>query len=101
MRLSVRFRARGQKPLPAGGSFNGAPNVSMVSCPAVPYRPSCWVMFSVDETTAAAIRKAFEERGELSAVVELPAALSGVEGQRERPGLRSSDRRLEAIATPA
>jgi hypothetical protein len=82
MRLSVRFRACGQKPLPAGGSFNGAPKVSMASCPAVPYRPSCWVMFSVDETTAAAIRKAFEESGELSAVVEL---------RRHFPGLKDNE----------
>jgi hypothetical protein len=55
---------------------------SMASCPAVPYRPSCWVMFSVDETTAAAIRKAFEERGELSAVVEL---------RRHFPGLKDNE----------
>jgi hypothetical protein len=35
-------------------------------------------MFSVDEPTAAAIRKAFEESGELSAVVELRRHFPGI-----------------------
>jgi hypothetical protein len=35
-------------------------------------------MFSVDEPTAAAIRKAFEENGELSAVVELRRHFPGI-----------------------
>jgi hypothetical protein len=35
-------------------------------------------MFSVDEATAAAIRKAFEESGELSAVVELRRHFPGI-----------------------
>jgi hypothetical protein len=35
-------------------------------------------MFSVDESTAAAIRKAFEENGELSAVVDLRRHFSGI-----------------------
>ena len=39
-------------------------------------------MFSVDESTAAAIRKAFEESGELSAVVEL---------RRHFPGLKDNE----------
>lgn len=36
------------------------------------------VMFSVDEATAAAIRKAFEESGELSAVAELRRHFPGI-----------------------
>jgi hypothetical protein len=39
-------------------------------------------MFSVDEPTAAAIRKAFEESGELSAIVEL---------RRHFPGLKDNE----------
>jgi hypothetical protein len=35
-------------------------------------------MFSVDETTAEAIRQAFEESGELSAVVELRRHFPGI-----------------------
>jgi hypothetical protein len=35
-------------------------------------------MFSVDEATAAAIRQAFEESGELSAVVELRRHFPGI-----------------------
>jgi hypothetical protein len=35
-------------------------------------------MFSVDETTAAAICQAFEESGELSAVVELRRHFPGI-----------------------
>jgi hypothetical protein len=35
-------------------------------------------MFTVDEPTAAAIRKAYEESGELSAVVELRRHFPGI-----------------------
>jgi hypothetical protein len=35
-------------------------------------------MFSVDEPTAAAIRKAYDESGELSAVVELRRHFPGI-----------------------
>jgi hypothetical protein len=35
-------------------------------------------MFSVDEATAAAIRRAFEESGELSAVAELRRQFPGI-----------------------
>jgi len=37
-------------------------------------------MFSVDEPTAAAIRKAFEEGGELAAIVELRRHFPGITG---------------------
>jgi hypothetical protein len=35
-------------------------------------------MFGVDETTAAAIRQAYEESGELSAVIELRRHFPGI-----------------------
>jgi hypothetical protein len=37
-----------------------------------------YLMFTVDEPTAAAIRKAYEEGGELSAVVELRRLFPGL-----------------------
>jgi hypothetical protein len=40
--------------------------------------PIVCAMFSIDETTAAVIRQAFEESGELSAVVELRRHFPGI-----------------------
>ena len=55
----------------------------------------------VHEPTAAAIRKVFEERGELSAVMELRRHFPGLkDNENARAGL-SRHGPLAAIATPA
>ena len=45
-------------------------------------------MFAVTETEAAAIRTAFEQRGELSAVVELRRLFPGIEANQARECVR-------------
>ncbi len=44
---------------------------SVTACLTMDAAPSCVSMFMVDEETAAAIRRAWDESGELSAVIEL------------------------------
>jgi hypothetical protein len=46
--------------------------------PATDLSPMSVAMFTVDEATAAAIRQAFEESGELAAVAELRRHFSGI-----------------------
>ena len=47
------------------------------ACPSWPAHPSCG-MFTVTEADAAAIRAAFEQRGEFAAAVELRRLFPGV-----------------------
>ena len=56
-------------------------------------------MFVVSEADAAAIRTAFEQRGELSAAVELRRRFPGIFRYRPRKGMRPHHRELEAVAT--
>lgn len=47
-------------------------------------------MFSIDELTAAAVRRIYEERGELSAVIELRRHFPGIaDGENARRCVRS------------
>ncbi len=57
-------------------------------------------MFTVDEATAAAIRKAYVESGELSAMIELRRHFPGI-ADNECPAVRPDDRQLAAVAAPA
>ncbi len=55
-------------------------------------------MFSVTETEAAAIRRVFEEEGELSAMIEAAPALPRHHRQRQGAGMRQDYRGVEAGA---
>ncbi len=55
-------------------------------------------MFSVTETEAAAIRRVFEEEGELSAMIELRRHFPGHHRQRQGTGMRPDYRGVEAGA---
>jgi hypothetical protein len=46
--------------------------------PATPYSPIVTAMFIVAEEDAAAVRKAFEQEGELSAAIELRRRFPGI-----------------------
>jgi hypothetical protein len=58
-------------------------------------------MFCVDEPTASAIRKAFEENGELSAAIELRRHFPGIADNENALLCVRSIARWAAIATPA
>jgi hypothetical protein len=62
--------------------------------------PHALTMFVVTEAQAAAIRTAYEQRGEFSAAVETPA-VSRHYRQCAREGMRADDRQLEASAKAA
>jgi hypothetical protein len=58
-------------------------------------------MFSVDEATAVAVRRAYGGERRTVRCGRAAAALSGDCGQRECPALRACDRGVEAVACPA
>ena len=58
-------------------------------------------MFAVDEAAAEAIRRAFNESGELAAVVRAAPAFPADPGQRTGACVCADDRRLEAPAAEA
>ena len=59
-------------------------------------------MFTVSEAEASAIRAVYEQRGELSAAVELRRRFPGIFSHRPGKGMRPHHRGLEAApAAPA
>jgi hypothetical protein len=52
-------------------------------------------MFTVDEPTAEAIRRAVEDGGELAGVVELRRHFPFDHGERQRAAVRAGDHRVD------
>jgi len=71
-RRCYRLQAGWRRPGSAG--LRDRPSAFLwASCPAFPLAapiPTCGCMFAVDEATAEAIRRAYDEGGELSGIVE-------------------------------